>query len=341
MRRGGSGGTPARGALRAPHSLPGAALTSATWWSYGTGFKWLAAARVIVPSVRMLRSNAPADYADVFQSVHRDTELDDILARLDAAAGRATPEHRRNVRNALVFALTSQGVAVRDLSPAGLLFYAEQLRQVLREPPKALAGTLAWEVLVDRGMFPSGTPPTMRLAQHGGQRTVTELVDAYPIANQAVRQLLIDYIGHRVVAGMDYSTATTVTRNLVRNFWCAVEALNPGQADLQIDETTYNAWRAQLDVVRGSDGIARERQGVWDVLIAVRAFYLDLHSWAADDPARWGPWVARCAARCLQWRPAPPPPAGAGCTNGWPTAPGFGSRYSGYSSTTSGTAATI
>lgn len=26
----------------------------------------------------------------------------------------------------------------------------------------------------------------------------------------------------------------------------------------------------------------------------MRAFYLDLQSWAIEDPARWGPWVARC-----------------------------------------------
>ncbi len=290
-----------------PWGAPDATLASGradgtTWWSYATGFKWLAAARVIVPSVRMLRSDAPADYADIFRAVQHDVDLDDVLARLGAAAGRASLRHHRDVRNALVFALSSQGVALRDLTPAGLLFYAEQLRQVLREPPKALAGTLIWEVLVDRGTFPGGTPPTMRLAQRGGQRTVTELVDAYQVGNVAVRQLLIDYIGHRVVAGMDYTTATTVARNLVRNFWCAVERLNPGQADLKLDEATYTAWRAQLDVVRDKNGAERKRQGVWDVLIAVRAFYLDLHSWAADDPARWATWVAPCPVPAVATR---------------------------------------
>ena len=284
-------------------TLGGGRGSVATWWSPATGLKWLAAARVVVPSVRMLRTSMTADYADVFVAVQRDPDLDDALARLDVAAGaRVSAQHRADLRNALVYALTSQGVAVGDLTPAGLLFYAAQLRQALREPPKALAGTLAWEVLVDCGMFPAGTPPTMRLAQRGGQRTVTELVDAYPVANVAVRQLLIDYIGHRVVAGMDYTTATTVTRNLVRNFWCAIEAINPTQADLQIDETTYNTWRAQLDVVRAKDGTERERHGVWDVLIAVRAFFLDLHSWAADDPARWGPWVARCPVPAVATR---------------------------------------
>ena len=29
----------------------------------------------------------------------------------------------------------------------------------------------------------------------------------------------------------------------------------------------------------------------------MRAFYLDIAQWAADDPARWGPWVAPCPVR--------------------------------------------
>ena len=38
-------------------------------------------------------------------------------------------------------------------------------------------------------------------------------------------------------------------------------------------------------------------------LVFVRAFYEDIARWAADDPARWAPWVAPCpvkAAECTQ-----------------------------------------
>jgi hypothetical protein len=37
--------------------------------------------------------------------------------------------------------------------------------------------------------------------------------------------------------------------------------------------------------------------------VFVRAFYEDIARWAADDPARWAPWVAPCpvkAAECTQ-----------------------------------------
>jgi hypothetical protein len=32
-------------------------------------------------------------------------------------------------------------------------------------------------------------------------------------------------------------------------------------------------------------------------LFTVRAFYLDIAQWAADDPARWAPWAAPCPIR--------------------------------------------
>jgi hypothetical protein len=39
------------------------------------------------------------------------------------------------------------------------------------------------------------------------------------------------------------------------------------------------------------------RVNAFDHLVTVRAFYLDLAQWAADDPARWGPWAAPCPVR--------------------------------------------
>jgi hypothetical protein len=34
-----------------------------------------------------------------------------------------------------------------------------------------------------------------------------------------------------------------------------------------------------------------------DHVMTVRTFYLDLSQWFADDPSRWGPWVAPCLIR--------------------------------------------
>lgn len=48
----------------------------------------------------------------------------------------------------------------------------------------------------------------------------------------------------------------------------------------------------------GPDGtpveVASPRLNAKDELIRVRAFYLDIAHWAAEDPARWAPWVVPC-----------------------------------------------
>jgi hypothetical protein len=64
-------------------------------------------------------------------------------------------------------------------------------------------------------------------------------------ANPEVRQLLIGYLAHRTAAGMDYGSVRHLATNLVRNFWVAIEDINPDQPDLNLDEDTYQAWVAK------------------------------------------------------------------------------------------------
>jgi hypothetical protein len=56
----------------------------------------------------------------------------------------------------------------------------------------------------------------MRLAMVGARHDVPQMVDRYGIRQPEVRQLLIDYLNHRVVEGMDYSTIEGLSRHLVR-----------------------------------------------------------------------------------------------------------------------------
>jgi site-specific recombinase XerD len=39
------------------------------------------------------------------------------------------------------------------------------------------------------------------------------------------------------------------------------------------------------------------RLNLLNILMKIRSFYLDLQSWAYDDPGLWGPWVAPCPVR--------------------------------------------
>jgi hypothetical protein len=143
------------------------------------------------------------------------------------------------------------------------------------------------------GHFPADAPVTLRLALHGRRHDTEGLVDQYGVANPEVRELLIDYLRHRQVGGMDYSSLRQLARNLVRNFWVAIEQLRPGQSDLRLDPELYRAWRERISTY-GTGDTQRQRSDVYGILLPVRAFYLDLQSWAVAEPERWARWVAPC-----------------------------------------------
>ncbi|GAA1817614.1 site-specific integrase [Agromyces neolithicus] len=263
-------------------------------WTMTSGFSWLVALRVLVPSLRVLRRNAVSDFARIFLASQRDDDLAVLVTAIESAPVSATMRNKALTELACMLAV--QAIPASDITPAGIMHFGVALREVSTAENKhgrKLAGALIWQVLFDAGKFPEGTPVTMKVATVGGRKSVTEMVDTYGIANTAVRQLLIDYVTHRSALGMDYGTVSNLVRALTRNFWCVVERVNPDQRDLDLDEVTYDAWRADVDTVETPDG-RRPRQSIWDLLIAVRALYLDVQSWAVEDPGRWGPWVARC-----------------------------------------------
>ena len=139
----------------------------------------------------------------------------------------------------------------------------------------------------------------MRAALTRGQRPVEELVGRYYIRNQEVRQLLIDYFRRRA-ADLDYASLKTLILTLAHHFWEKIEAASPGQADLRISPEAYEAWRHSIRLK--ADGSERRHQE--EIVLNVRSFYYDLHSWAVGEPERWaGGWrharsrrVTLCAA---------------------------------------------
>ncbi len=90
--------------------------------------------------------------------------------------------------------------------------------------------------------------------------------------------------------------------------WADLQTHHPGIDSLRLPATVATAWKQRIHTkirrITEADGRIREepvlRINAVEHLVTVRAFYLDIAEWAADDPARWGPWVAPSPIRDVE-----------------------------------------
>ena len=161
-----------------------------------------------------------------------------------------------------------------------------------------------YQLLHALGTFPPAAPPTVRAFKTPGQLTVEQLVDRYPITCQPVRALIIDYLRERQPA-VDHATLRSLSRTLAGLFWRDLELHHPGIGSLRLDPGVAAAWKQRVTVkmarAAGPAGQVTQtlvpRHDGMNTLAMVRAFYLDIAQWAAEDPARWGPWAVPCPIR--------------------------------------------
>ncbi|ORM37234.1 MULTISPECIES: site-specific integrase [Williamsia] len=234
-----------------------------------------------------------AQYGASFGPAQKDPLLDAFYVELGSIDARVM--QRNKARNELCFALTSQQIGLVDLTPEALMFYARAHMDACgdRAYAERPGVHLAWQALVRMGHFGPGTPSTLALARARRPRSVEQLVDQYHLSNQGVRTLLIDYLRHRSSEGMDHNTLQALSRTLASTFWKTVERVSPGQQDLHLSPATYALWLEDVSVVRTPAG-THPRTDLHNILMTVRALYLDLQSWSAIEPERWAQWVAPC-----------------------------------------------
>ena len=250
----------------------------------------LFALRVITPSLGAVRSNRILDYPDLFGTAQADPALDEVFAAADKLIEQDAI--RREVLTDITVALTTEAVALAELTPGRFLNYVLDSRTHVVTAPhrrKRYRGHHAWDLLCRAGHFPPATPASMKEAIREPRLTPGQLVDRHNLANTAVRQLIIDYLTVRC-AEMDYSSLRTLAAYLASVFWKQIETLAPDQPDLHLDGELYQRWRETLRW--REDGRPRKEQG--PILLAVRSFYFDLAAWALQEPDRWAAWVAPC-----------------------------------------------
>ena len=160
-----------------------------------------------------------------------------------------------------------------------------------------------YQLLRSMGVF-AGDVPAVRGLRTQGRLGCEQLIDRYEIACGPVRDLLVDYLRERQPA-VDYATLHKLSYTLGRLFWRDLELHEPGIGSLRLTAETAAAWKQRITTksIRpgNSDGetspVTAPRINAIEHMITVRSFYLDITQWAADDPARWGPWVAPCPIR--------------------------------------------
>nr|WSX76829.1 hypothetical protein OH826_25145 [Streptomyces sp. NBC_00899] len=201
------------------------------------GVRTLFCLRVVQPSMLAFRRNQLNNFTPLFIAAQDDPLVTTFEEHITAQGLRR--KHEREAVIDMCTLLTYQGVALADVTPAAILQYAHgnRLARCQLQPGQPAANRLfgrgMWTALIDMGQFPPSTPTTMRAAMMRGQRTIEELVDQYGVRDQAVRRLLIDYIGRRRV-DLDYSSLKQLSLLLVKHFWVRIEELNPDQQGLRI-----------------------------------------------------------------------------------------------------------
>jgi hypothetical protein len=220
---------------------------------------------------------------------------------LEVQAKHATAWARSDALNKITWMVIRKGGLVSDITVGDCL----ELTAALEEHHfRGSAGRpLFYALLKDAGVLPASAPSRLRALRIEGRRSVAQIVDGYGIECGPVRDLLVEYFTERAPE-LDHTSLRSIARNLCRLFWRDLEIHHPGIDSLHLPLQVAQAWKERLSYVRDASGQpVRPRINYRSELVFVRAFYEDIARWAADDPARWAPWVAPCpvkAAECTQ-----------------------------------------
>ncbi|MGH3126207.1 MAG: hypothetical protein ACRDND_34965, partial [Streptosporangiaceae bacterium] len=162
-------------------------------------------------------------------------------------------------------------------------------------------GMYFYQILRATGVFPARAPATSRMFGTQGQLSASQMLSRYAIACRPVRDLIVDYLREQQLA-VDHATLRATAHVLGKLFWRDLERHHPGIDSLRLAPEVAAGWKQRIlvktrtSVTAAGDIIetSAPRSAAASALFTVRAFYLDIAQWAADDPARWGPWAAPC-----------------------------------------------
>jgi hypothetical protein len=266
----------------------------------GAGLLQLICGDVIRPGIRwLLTATVPHNLAAEMARV-RDPDGFAALraAGQDAVVGEVIA---RCALTRIAFILAAKGGNVAGITVGDCLELLQASATDCDQYGGSGKGPYFYQLLHTAGVLPAGSPPTVRLfsSMYHGQLAPDQLIDRYRLSCRPIRDLLVDYLRERQPS-LDYNSLAGLACDLGRLFWKDLEDHHPGISSLSLPAGMAAAWKQRIRTKPGrTAGIARTepRSDVASCLNAVRAFYLDIAQWAAEDPARWGQWAAPCPVR--------------------------------------------
>ena len=208
------------------------------------------------------------------------------------------PDDLRNALNRITYIALCKGGTVGDITVGDCLELDEAQRTY--QSTGLFNRPLFYSLLAETGAFPVGVPPSMRAARSAGQRTVAEIVNRYGLRSATIRELLVDYLSERAPE-LDHGSLLHLAHNLCGLFWRDLEQHHPGINSLALEPQVASAWKQRLRQLPATNGRrASERLSARAHLLLVRAFYLDIARWAAEDPARWSRWAVPCPIKASE-----------------------------------------
>jgi len=263
-----------------------------------TAMRLLLCGQVIRPSYGWLLRYRPTALLEQARTLIDPAGFARLVAHLDAT-GRNNPADRTRALNRITWIVLAKGGRVADITVGDCVELDSQQRRNQRSDYSY--APLFYTLLAETGVLPTDAPHSLRAAKMPGPRGAAAIVDRYGIVCAPVRALLVDYLTERA-ATLDHSPLLHQAYTVCGLFWRDLERHHPGIDSLRLAPEVAQAWKKRLQHIRDEQGrVVRDRTRIRAQLLGVRSFYLDLAAWAADDPARWGPWVAPCpisAAEC-------------------------------------------
>jgi hypothetical protein len=264
--------------------------------AFQTGLLMLVCAGIIHPSLPWMARKASNRIVPVMRECRDPQGYAQLQDLIDADPGGIAPGQAQLAMGRITMILACKGGLVRDITVGDYL----DLLDAMRDTGTAGAGRLlAYRLLHALGHLGPDAPLTGRaFLQAAGQRTVEELVDRYHPRCRPVRDLLVEYLLERQPA-VDYTTLSKLAGDLVRLFWTDIERHHPGIDSISLPPEIAAAWRHRVSYRPAASGGEElvPRAGGRSVMMAVRAFYLDIAQWALDEPHRWAQWAVPCPVR--------------------------------------------